>query len=198
MPPEANSGDHRAALVSIVADTPWLMGALRVVRSLGLPEWCIGAGAVRTTVWDVLGQRHDRQVPNDVDVAYFDPRDLSESGNQAWMAALARLEPQIPWEVINQAGVHLWYERFFGCSLAPLAPLASLEHAIASWPETATCVGVRLGQDDRLEVIAPLGLSDLFERVIRRNPAVSLPVFRQRLASKRFEERWPETRIIRE
>ena len=31
-----------------------LMAALRVVRSLGLRSWCIGAGAIRSLIWDTL------------------------------------------------------------------------------------------------------------------------------------------------
>jgi len=58
-------------------------------------------------------------------------------------------------------------------------------------------VGVSLGDDGELRVIAPHGLDDLFGMVVRRNPVrVSLQTYRQRIADKRYAERWPRVRII--
>jgi len=100
----------------------------------------------------------------------------------------------VQWEVTNQATVHLWFEDYFG---HPVAPLCSLEEAIASWPEYATAVGLRLEQDDAITVIAPHGLEDLFGLVVRRNPArASVETYRQRLAQKRYAERWPRLTVV--
>jgi hypothetical protein len=55
-------------LVLHALDTPWFMQALVAVRELGLPSWCIGAGAVRNMVWDKL---HGHSTPSslaDIDV----------------------------------------------------------------------------------------------------------------------------------
>ena len=68
-------------------------------------------------------------------------------------------------DVRNQARVHLWYERRFG---RPLAPYRSVEHAIATWPTTATSIGVR-AEGDNFAVSAPFGLADLFALTIRPN-----------------------------
>lgn len=100
----------------------------------------------------------------------------------------------MPWEVTNQAGVHLWFEAYFGYAVAPLT---SLEEAVASWPEYATSVGVRLEADDSLTVIAPHGLDDLFDLVVRRNPVrVSVETYRERVAQKRYAERWPKVTVV--
>ena len=73
-----------------------------------------------------------------------------------------------------------------------MAPLASLHEAVASWPEYATAVGVRLHADERIEVIAPHGLDDLFGMRVRRNPArASVETYRQRVRDKRYAARWP-------
>jgi hypothetical protein len=78
--------------------------------------------------------------------------------------------------VTNQAAVHLWFERYFGHAVPPLA---SLEEAVASWPEYATCVGLRLEANDAITVIAPHGLEDLFGLLVRRNPVrVSVETYR--------------------
>ena len=106
------------------------------------------------------------------------------------------MEPDLPWDVVNQAGVHLWFPAHFGY---PIAPLTSIVDAVSSWPETATAVAVALGHDDHIRVIAPFGLDDLFGMVIRRNPErCSAATFQERLASKRFVDRWPQVSIVDE
>jgi len=76
-------------------------------------------------------------------------------------------------------------------------------HQVAVRPEAilrcemATAVAMRLLSDDRLEVIAPFGLTDLFQMILRRNAArVSLDEYRRRYTSKRIAERWPRVQII--
>lgn len=125
----------------------------------------------------------------DVDVAFLDPRDVSRERDRAVEQELERRLPDVPWEVTNQAGVHLWYEEKFGHAIPPIS---SLEDGIARNLETATSVGVRLEPDDGLTVIAPCGLDDLFTAVLRRNQRqVSREYFVQRLRDKRVAERWP-------
>jgi hypothetical protein len=177
-----------ARLAALVRGTPWFMAALRAGRELGLARWCIGAGALRNLVWDALhGQ--PRSALADVDLAYFCAQDLSPARDAALQRRLAALCPDLPWEVTNQAGVHLWFESCFGHAVEPLH---SLEEAIATWPEPATAVGVWLDDRDALHVMAPHGLADLLGMRIRRNPArVSKQTYRERCESKRYAERWP-------
>jgi len=90
--------------------------------------------------------------------------------------------------------VHLWFEGHFGHAVAPLR---SLDEAVASWPEVATAVGLWLDDTDGLHVIAPLGLDDLLGMRVRRNAArVSVQTYRERCAAKRYVERWPRVRVI--
>jgi hypothetical protein len=93
--------------------------------------------------------------------------------------------------------VHTWYHAKFGGE--PVAALASIADAVATWPETATAVAVRLpaGGDARIEVCAPLGLADLLGGVWRRNPRrVSLDVSLARLARHQPARRWPGVSVI--
>jgi len=48
---------------------------LRAARELGLPDWWIGSGFVRTAVWDAMYDKADKMVPPDVDVIYLDSHD---------------------------------------------------------------------------------------------------------------------------
>ena len=187
------NGDIERRMMSIARHTPWFTEALCAVRALGLHSWCIGAGAVRNLVWDHLHGFASPSALADIDVAYFDATDLSSGRDAHLQSALNAILPDAPWEVTNQAAVHQWFEGHFG---HPVEPLASLEEAVASWPEYATSVGITLLQDDSLRVIAPYGLEDLFGMVVRRNPArVSIATYRLRVEQKRYAARWPQVRV---
>jgi hypothetical protein len=100
----------------------------------------------------------------------------------------------VPWQAKNQAAVHLWYPRVFGYAVPPVQSSAE---AIGTWPEIATCVGVRLCADDTLLIAAPHGLDDLVQMVLRHNPhRATAAVFRERLTSKRMRETWPRVQVM--
>ena len=182
-----------ARLARIVAASPSFMAQLRAVRSLQLAAWCIGAGALRNLVWDHLHGHAEASACRDVDVAYFEPAGAPPRDERALQAALQALLPGVPWEVTDQARVHEWFEQSFG---HPVAPLRSLEEAVASWPEYATAVGVWLDAAGAVQVIAPHGLDDLFAQRIRRNPArVSVDTYRQRVQQKQYTRRWPAVTV---
>ena len=171
----------------------WLMEMLSVVRDVNADCW-IGAGAIRDAVWDSLSQRRGRPPVNDIDVVYFDPDDVSEGRDQEIEERLKYLVPAEDWEVTNQAGVHLWFHKKFGYEVEPFS---SLEDAVASWPEFASCVAARITDRGNLEIIAPHGVDDLMDMVVRRNPArVTVKEFNRRTESKQYEKRWPDVEII--
>ncbi len=170
------------------------MRALIAARKVDAPEWLIGAGAVRNAVWDRLHGYEGRTNAGDIDLVFFDPRDLSERREREICARLESEPPSERWDVKNQAAVHLWYRERFGYSVEPLGSSAE---AVATWPETATCVGLRLTAGGELIVEAPWGLDDLLGLVHRRNPArVSVQEYERRLSDKRILERWPRVRVV--
>jgi uncharacterized protein len=183
------------------------MRALRAARTVDAPDWLITAGAIRTAVWDHLhGSPPSAGAPPpppgdsppaalaDVDLAFFDPDDLSPARDAAIEAALRAVAPDLPWEAKNQAAVHLWYPRRFGLAVEPFTCSAD---AVATFPETATCVAAHLDAADRLTVVAPYGLDDLLGLVVRHNPVrVSAEFYARRLAGTRIAERWPRVTIV--
>lgn len=188
------STDFEAHLVALARESSWFWPALVAVRSLNLPSWCIGAGAVRNLVWDSLHGLETSSALRDVDVAYFDGADLSAERDATFQSHLSRMHPQLPWEVTNQAAVHTWFEAAFGYAVPPLK---SLEAAVASWPEYATAVGLTLLPDDTIKVLAPYELDDLFAMVVRRNPErVSVATYRQWVQEKQYRNRWPRVTIV--
>lgn len=179
-------------LRGLVTGSAQLMNALQAVRSLGLSSWCIGAGIVRSLVWNAL---HGFQKPapaQDVDVAYFDSN-APAGQDMTLQRRLSVLNPMLAWEVTNQAYVHEWLVDDAGLAVAPLA---SLEDGLATWPEFATCVGVFLADDESIKIIAPHGLDDLFELRVRHNPRrASASTYLERVRSKQFREQWPRLTI---
>jgi uncharacterized protein len=133
---------------------------------------------------------------HDVDVAFFDPGDLSRERDDQVTAGLAARLSGVPWQARNQAAVHTWYADRFGGE--PPEPLTSIADAVGTWPETATAVAVRLGDNGALEICAPFGLRDLMDGVWRWNPRrVSGAFSLSRLAKHRPGERWPGVTVIR-
>lgn len=103
----------------------------------------------------------------DYDLTYFDSTNTSYEAEDKRIRAAAELFADLPAlvEVRNQARVHLWYEDHFGY---PIEPYRSVEEAIATWPTTASAIGVR-GIPGQLSVYAPFGLGDVLGMVARPN-----------------------------
>jgi hypothetical protein len=181
-------------LVAMVRESPRLMDTLSAVRELKLDSWCIGAGAVRTLVWDTL---HGFEAPSpleDIDVVYFDASAVNPKNDTDLERTLSQRMPGICWEVTNQASVHQWFKAHLG---QVVKPIQSLEEGVSTWPEYATCVGVMLCPDDAIGVVAPYGLDDLFDLRVRHNPLrASVEIYRQRMSAKRFKERWPKVCVV--
>jgi uncharacterized protein len=184
---------YLSELKVILANDELFMDALVTVKKLALEEWCVGAGVIRNIVWSKL-HGIDSVSHRDLDVVFFD-----ESGGiddeHVLQENLRGMRPELPWEIKNQALVHLWYKEKFGFSVEPLT---SLEDAISTWPETAICIGAYLDSNDEIQVIAPYGLNDLFTIVLRRNPKrVTKEIFEKRIIEKNMNEKWPKMSIVR-
>lgn len=105
---EARSYEQR--LRSLVEESAELMAALRAVGSLGLPSWCIGAGVIRSMVWDALHDRPQPSLTTEVDVAYFDanaaPR--GRDGDRAVCSTYLCMQKYIKTKPRFNAGLAAW------------------------------------------------------------------------------------------
>ncbi|WP_194789259.1 nucleotidyltransferase family protein [Pseudomonas sp. UFMG81] len=155
------------------------------VRELALPDCWIGAGFVRNAVWDHLHGRQPTAPDGDVDVLWFDQARSDPAEDKRLEAQLRAWAPGVMWSVKNQARMHLRNGQ---------APYASTEDAMRYWAETATAVAVRRTGDDRCEVLAPLGLEDLFGLKVRSTPGKA-EVMAVRVRDKGWLARWPQLRM---
>ena len=188
------AGDRRDQLEAIIRCDPELMGVLMLLRRLSLPQGWLVAGAIYQSVWNHLCGLPRGNGIRDYDLIYFDEADLSFEAEDAVIrrAAAASRDLEIPVEIRNQARVHLWYEERFG---GPYPPLASAEESLLRYATTCHAVGARLEPYGNLAVIAPFGLDDIFDMVIRRNPACPAP---RALAEKarRAQTLWPAVKVL--
>jgi hypothetical protein len=184
-------------LTDLIRSDPWMVRVLAAVRDEGIPDAWTGAGVLRDLVWgERYGSGFRPEQVRDVDVAYFDPGDLSRAQDDRVTDRLRRRLPAVPWEAKNQAAVHTWYARKFGGGA--VEPFTSIHDAVGTWPETATAVVVRLRPDDGIDVCAPLGLADLLNGVWRHNPRrVGVDLSLARLARHDPRTRWPRVTVVR-
>lgn len=169
----------------VLAASPLTSPVLDRVPSLELPDWYLGAGAVCGTLWnDVHGFEPTHGI-KDLDIVFFDPhgRRHEEVAIETEVTALlSDLGAKV--DVTNEAIVHTWYEDRFGVPLDP--PYRSTCDAIATWPTTATAIGVR----PDAAICAPFGLNDVFDLVIRPNTTiVTRDVYEAKAA--RWSMTWP-------
>ena len=181
-------------LVEIVRAYPDLMAVLTTVRALELPDWLVFSGSVYQSVWnDVTGRAPGHGV-NDFDLGYFDPDtswDAEDTVIQRVAAAFDEpLRSRV--EARNQCRVPIWFRDKFG---EDYGPLASTSEALSRFVAPAFAVGVRLEADHSISVVAPFGLDDAFDMIIRPNPLRPLAKDWAKVTAK-ATARWPELTIL--
>jgi hypothetical protein len=190
---EGTESEFRERLSAILTATPPLMQVLSVARHLRLPDWLVFSGAVYQPVLNHLTGRPLDYGIKDYDLGYFDASDLSYDAEDAVICRVKAafdepLHSMI--EVRNQARVHLWFSAKFG---EPYGPLSCTTEALERFASATFAVGVRLESDDRLHIVAPFGLADLFALRLRPNPRRQTVGFARTSADVR--RRWPEVVI---
>lgn len=186
------AGDLTIALRELLTSDPAVSDMLAAVRSLDLPDCWIGAGFVRNHVWDHLHGYEKPTALNDIDVIYFDAGDLDEQVEKRLERDLHDRLPGYPWSVKNQ-------RRMAGRNGD--RPYRSTSHALEHWCETPTAVAIRLNDAGNIEVLAPLGLEDLFGLIVRPTPFAranphKLAQYRARMKKKNWPRQWPGIRVL--
>jgi len=162
-----------------------ILTALRGVND----SYFLGGGLIRNAVWDFLHGYTSPTPIDDVDVIYFDPRRNQKEDDREVNAKLISIIPNLKWSSKNQARMHIVNSE---------QPYASLEDAIAKWPETATAIIVRLNENGELHFIAPYGFDDLLRMIVTYTPAFvsRLHTIRKRIEEKRWCSTWPRLRVL--
>jgi len=190
----ADVDEQRQVFEQMLRASATVTTVLAGARELALPDWYLAAGVLFQTVWNHLTGRPLDAGIRDADLFYFDASDRSWEAEDAVIVAAAErfAASPVPVEVRNEARVPLWYEQKFG---RPCPHYTSSASAIDSFASTTCCLGVRLHDDDRLEVYAPHGFADLFAMVLRPNHAYPLDeVYAAKAA--RYLSAWPNLQVL--
>jgi hypothetical protein len=162
---------------------------LRAVDALAIVDCWVGAGLIRNAVWDALhGVVSGKRLEGDVDVIFCDAREATLARDLAIEDHLIGDLSDVAWSVHNQARMS---------ARNGDAPYKDVEDAIRHWSETATAIAARLN-GGRVELLAPYGVEDLIQLVVRPTPAFAhkMEIYQARIAAKNWSARWPKLRIV--
>jgi uncharacterized protein len=184
---------HEAEFRRIIEADPGIAALRAAMRTFEAPELWLVSGALFQTVWNVLEGRPRGHGILDYDLFYFDT-ETSEEAEDRWIkrAAIHFAFAEHEVQLRNQARVHIWYPSKFAI---PYPQLHSPCDGIRQFLTPACMVGVNAN----FELFAPLGLDDIFDRLIRPNPFWQGPP-RPRYLEKaaRYMQDWPSVRFASE
>jgi uncharacterized protein len=178
-------------IIGLIKEDIWMMGILKSVKSLNLPDWWVCAGFVRSKIWDVLHNFSERTPLQDIDVIYFDPTNVDELEEKKLEEILKTLMPNTPWSVKNEARMHI---------KSNMPPYSSSVDAISKFPETATALGVKLDEKDNVILTAPCGISDVVNLEVKPTPFFTktkerVKIYEDRITKKNWKSTWSNLKI---
>lgn len=180
-----------ADVISAIENDRWMIKVLKAAARLDLPDWWICAGFVRAKIWDTLHGYESRTEIPDVDLIYFDPSDIGEDREKDLENQLKIYYPEIPWSVKNEARMHV---------VNDIPPYTSSVDAISKFPETATALGVKLGEEGKVILTTPCGLDDVIQ--LNLKPTLyfleneeRMKIYENRIAQKNWKKIWPRIKV---
>jgi uncharacterized protein len=182
---------NKEYVIKLIRSDEKMMEIIKIASTLNLPDWWICAGFVRSKIWDTLhGFLESTELP-DVDVIYFDNKNMDENLEKELENKLVSMMPSIPWSVKNQARMHIMND---------LPSYTSSEDAISRFPETATALGVKLDKENNLVLTAPWGLDDVFNLEVKPTPFFTetkelAAIYEERIKRKNWKSIWHKIKV---
>src|ERR1700722_13251910 len=181
-------------LETALRQNKWLGEILERFEEGALPDSWLATCCIAQTIWNLRCEQPAEFGLKDVDLIYFDEQDLSFEAEASHKRRLRDLFQHLPikLDVKNEPRGHLWYEERFGYGIEPYLSSAD---AIATFPTTATVVGVREIRG-KLDCCAPFGLDDLFGLVVRPNKRqLTRAIYEAKV--DRWRSIWPRLTFLR-
>ncbi len=146
----------------------------------------VGGGFIRNLVWDFIHGYAVKTELGDIDVFYFDKKNIDKGHDIKIEKKLKDKVPNVNWSVKNQARMHLYNNE---------KQYKDLHEAISKFPETVSSIICRLNKEGDIEFIAPYGVDDLFKAILKPTPyfiksKIRMQRFYKRLNSKKWEKVW--------
>lgn len=180
--------NYENQLIEMIQNDDYLISLLKAVEQLNVNDAWISAGLIRNKVWDVL---HNTHTPiNDIDVIYFDRTDTTWETEKELEKTLDMIVPNQPWSVKNQARMHV---------KNGFEPYDSSFDGVAHFTEIPTAIAVKMNNGE-LEIMAPYGLKDLFEKVVKPTPYYQnnrrlRSIYSERMQEKKWDTIWTDLSI---
>ncbi|MBF7076623.1 nucleotidyltransferase family protein [Streptococcus sp. HF-100] len=168
-----------------------LMTILTMIRSLQLKDSWLAAGSVRNFIWNYLSNQPGFDKETDVDVIFFNPA-ISYEETLKIETKLKENYPNYNWELKNQVYMHIHNPN--------TEPYRDSRDAMSKYPERCTAIGLRLLDNDQLELFAPYGLDDILEFRIASTPhfledADRRQLYNMRIQKKDWQKKWNNLQI---
>jgi len=145
--------EHQQELISLIKSNANLIHVLKCVRGVDSNFW-LGGGTIRSLVWDKIHNIEPKK-SQDYDIIHFSVENVTLEHDLMLQQKLMVVDPTILWEVSNLLR-HSFKRK-------------NLYHGCSDWTDKASCVMVRLLADNSIDVIAPHGLSYVFNCVLSPN-----------------------------
>ncbi|SEC76718.1 nucleotidyltransferase family protein [Paenibacillus sp. GP183] len=179
-------------IIRVVQEDEWMMNILKAAKSLDLPDWWVCAGFVRSKIWDVLHGVTVRTPLPDIDVVYFDNSNIDEIEEKKLEVKLRNIIPNLPWSVKNEARMHIVNE---------IPPYSSAVDAISKFPETVTALGLKLDENNKVDLTAPCGVHDVINLKVKPTPFFcetkeKAEIYEERIVKKNWKAIWTKINIV--
>jgi hypothetical protein len=178
-------------IIQLIKEDKWMMDILSSAQSLNLPDWWVCAGFVRSKIWDTLHGFKERTPIPDIDVIYFDERNVEEAEEKRLEERLRVIHPNVPWSVKNEARMHVKND---------IPPYTSSMDAMSKFPETATALGLKLDENNNVVLAAPCGIKDVLHFVVKPTRFFAetkerAAVYEERIMKKNWKAIWNKIRV---
>lgn len=182
---------NEADVIRLIQNDEKMMEIIKAASTLNLPDWWICAGFIRSRIWDALHGFNDRTEIPDVDVIYFDKSIINEDMEKEFEEKLISIMPDIPWSVKNEARMH---------TINNSSPYTSSQDAISKFPETATALGIKVDDENKLILIAPYGLDDVINLEVKPTPHFRgskelAVIYKERVSKKNWKSIWHKIEV---
>ena len=144
-----------------------LMDILYYISTLNLSNYYIASGSVFQTIWNYYDNKPLNNNIKDIDVVYYNKEDLSLETDLKYYNLITKYCKKKGYnyeiDVSNEARMHLWKKKKYNVEIEPYI---NCEDAIGKWTATICSIGITLN-NNKLEIYAPYGLSDIYSKTIR-------------------------------
>ena len=191
-----NINEQLIILETILNKNTTLMEILKVLEKYAKknPDFknhYLAAGCINQTVFNYYHKYDIEYGIKDYDIVYYD-KDTSYEKEDLIIKDLKKELNRfdIEYDIKNQNRVPIWYKEKYGITRKKYT---NVENAISRWTSTITCIGVRL-ENNKLKVVCPYGLNDLFTMTIRPVKIDTKQEDYEKKA-KKWQEKWPKLKV---